>query len=113
MAQVEPAGGATELDGIARLGEASVVSELDPYRDDRPSLLAENERLRKELARTRRGRAWPVVAALGGYLVLLTELREWLNGTDPVRYWFALGSLIAALGVSVVLAIRLVVAGRP
>ena len=97
---------------MAAPGEERRVSDLDPYRDDRPSLVAENARLRKELAKTRRRRAWPVVAALVVYVVLVTELQGWLNGTDPVRYWFGLGSLVAALGVSVVLALRLVFAGR-
>ncbi|XXT17373.1 hypothetical protein WME94_44815 [Sorangium sp. So ce429] len=85
------------------------MRDLDPYRDGRPSLLAENERLRRELARLRRRRAWPAVAALGGYLLLVTELRGWLNGADPVRYWAALVALLLALGVSVASALRLIV----
>lgn len=114
MAQVGPGwrGSRRALDGTAPAGEERGVSELDPYRDDRPSLAAENARLRRELAKTRKRRAWPVVAALVAYVALLTELRDWLNGADPVRYWFALGSLLAALGVSVVLAVRLVFARR-
>jgi hypothetical protein len=83
-----------------------------PYRDDRASLEAENERLRRELDRARRVRAWPAVAALAAYVLLVTELRGWLNGADPVRYWIAVVSLVLTLGVSVAIALRLVIGGR-
>ncbi|WP_437997051.1 hypothetical protein WMF26_40065 [Sorangium sp. So ce185] len=84
------------------------MSGLDPYRDGRPSLAAENERLRRELARLRRRRAWPAAAALGGYVALVTALRGWLNGADPVRYWVALVALLLAFGVSVASALWLI-----
>ncbi len=88
------------------------MADLDPYRDSRPGLLAENERLREEIARLRRRRAWPPVAALVVYLVLVTELGGWLNGADPVRYWLSLGSLLLALGVSVASALHLILGRR-
>ncbi|WP_437672858.1 hypothetical protein [Sorangium sp. So ce131] len=85
------------------------MRDLDPYRDSRPGLVAENERLRRELAGRRRRRAWPAVAAIAAYVALVTELGGWLNGTDPVRYWAALLSLLLALGVSVATALHLIV----
>ena len=93
-------------------GESSAVDDIDPYRTDRPTLVAENARLRRELAHTKRRRAWPAVASLGVYVLLVTQLRDWLNGTDATRYWLAIISLVASLGVSVAVAIRLLFTPR-
>jgi hypothetical protein len=92
--------------------EAGARHDLHPYRDDRESLIAENASLRRELARLRRRRAWPALASLATYLLILTELRDWLNGTDPVRYWLAILSLVIALGASATGAIHLIVGSR-
>lgn len=86
---------------------AKPMGDIDPYRDDRPSLIAENARLRKELAKSKRRGAWPAVIALAAYVVLITELRDWLNGNDPTRYWIAVASILGALGISIAIAIRL------
>lgn len=91
---------------------AALPPGLDPYRDERLSLLAENARLRAEIARLRRGRSWPTVIALVGYIVLITQLSSWLNGTDPVRYWLAISSLVVALGAGAASAILLIVGAR-
>jgi hypothetical protein len=91
---------------------AGALRGPDPYRDERPSLLAENARLRAEITRLKRRRALPAVASLAAYLVILTELGDWLNGTDPVRYWVALLSLGLAFCVGLASAIHLIAAGR-
>jgi cell division septal protein FtsQ len=80
---------------------------MDPYRDDRPSLVAENERLRRELAKTKRRRIWPAFLSLGAYVVLITELRDWLSSSNPTQYWIAVVSIVGALGLSVAIAVRL------
>ena len=74
----------------------------DPYRDDRPTLTAENKRLRAELARlkSRRRRVFVVVAAvvaLGAVDVLAFGLvRSLINAASDAR---ALGgfALVALL----------------
>jgi hypothetical protein len=91
---------------------AELPQGLDPYRDERLSLLAENARLRSEIVRLRRGRSWPTVVALVSYIVLITQLGSWLNGTDPVRYWLAIISLVVALGAGAASAIHLIVGAR-
>jgi hypothetical protein len=101
----------SDADATPRGGDA-LPQSLAPYRDERLSLPAENARLRDEIARLRRGRSWPTVAALVGYVVLVTQLSGWLNGTDPVRYWLAIVSLVVALGVGAASALHLILGAR-
>ena len=93
-------------------GGGAPPPDLEPYRDERLSLLAENARLRGEIVRLRRGRSWPTVVALVSYVVLITQLSSWLNGTDPVRYWLAVSSLVIALGAGAASAIHLILGDR-
>ena len=78
------------------------MSDPGPYRDDRDSLLAENRRLRRQLAVHPRVRAWPALAALAVYAVALVTLADWLHAGSALRYWVAvailIGSLVAAAG---------------
>jgi hypothetical protein len=99
-------------DGGDARREDALVRAPAPYRDERQSLLAENARLNREIARRRRRRVWPAVASIGAYVVLLTQLRDWLNGTDPVRYWIALLSLIVALGAGAASVVVYIFGGR-
>lgn len=80
----------------------------DPYRGDRASLVAENERLRRELvrARRRRHRIWPVAAGLGVHLALRPLLDPWLNGASDARFWTAVTLLVAPLAFALVALVR-------
>jgi len=72
------------------------VSDRDPYRDERESLRAENERLRGDLARAHhRGRAVHVAAGLFGHVIVRQLVGSWLNGDDDTRFW--LGVVIAVV----------------
>lgn len=75
------------------------MSEHDPYRDDRNTLVAENERLRHELARLRRRRLFfGARVALGALLVgvnvtAFVALPGLLNARDDGRVY--LGAMLA------------------
>jgi hypothetical protein len=64
----------------------------EPYRDETASLVAENERLRAELARIRapRRRAAGAMALLASDVVAVLLLRPWFNGESDAKFWTAL-----------------------
>jgi hypothetical protein len=68
------------------------------YRDETASLVAENARLRTELARVRgpRRRAAAVVALVVADVVTGLALRPWFNGGSDAKFWMAT-LLVAAL----------------
>lgn len=72
----------------------------DPYRDDRVSLRAENERLRSALAVRRSPRSRPVlaVATAAADVVAYVFLRSWLNGNSDALFW---GALLVLVGLAV------------
>jgi hypothetical protein len=67
------------------------MSSHDGYRDERASLVAENERLRAELARIRgpRRRASTAVALLAADVAVVLLLRPWFNGSSDAEFWTA------------------------
>lgn len=77
-----------------------------PYRDEKETLRAENERLKAQLAE-RRARRVPraaialAVLAIGAFVLL----QPWLNGSDA-RFWSALGIVAVLLGAALIAAFR-------
>lgn len=68
----------------------------------REELIAENERLRRELLRKRtRSPMWPAVAALAAHILLRPLLDPWLNASDDAK----VGAAVAILAVPIVFAI--------
>jgi hypothetical protein len=70
----------------------------DGYRDETASLVAENARLRSELARVRspRRRAAGAVALAAADVTAGLLLRPWFNGGSDAKFWLA-AILVAAL----------------
>jgi hypothetical protein len=65
-----------------------------PYRDENESLRAENERLRRELAKRRiaHGRLALLLVVIDFVAVL--ALRPWLNGPSDAKFWSALAVVV-------------------
>ena len=77
------------------------MSSQEPYRDENASLVAENERLRGELARLRapRRRASTAVALVASDAAVVLLFRPWFNGESDAKFWIAVGvSLLLTLG---------------
>ena len=72
----------------------------EDYRDETASLVAENERLRSELARLRapRRRTASAVALIASDITAVMLLRPWFNGESDAKFW-------AAVAISVALAL--------
>jgi hypothetical protein len=63
------------------------------YRDETASLVAENARLRAELAHIRhpRRRLGAAAAVVGLDVVTALTLRPWFNGASDAKFWAACG----------------------
>lgn len=79
------------------------MSSQEPYRDENASLVAENERLRGELARLRAParrtrRASTAVALVASDAAVVLLFRPWFNGESDAKFWVAVGvSLLLTL----------------
>ena len=79
---------------------------MTPFRDEKESLRAENERLHAELAKQRARRVPRVGIAIALVAVVAAvALQPWLNGSD-VRFWAAVAILGALVLAAVVAALR-------
>lgn len=66
-----------------------------PYRDERETLRAENERLKSELARQRSPRPGVALGLLVSDFAAVLLLRPWLNGTSDWAFWCAVLILVS------------------
>ena len=83
------------------------MSDLEPYRDERESLRAENERLRSDLARAHyRGRAVHVAAGLFAHVIARQLVGPWLNGDDDLRFWLGVAVAVLPLLYALVALVR-------
>ena len=75
----------------------------ESYRDETASIVAENERLRAELARLRAPRRQLASAAalLASDVAAVMLLRPWFNGGSDAKFWAAL-AISAALAVAAI-----------
>jgi hypothetical protein len=83
-----------------------VTAPLRPhedYRDETASLLAENERLRAEIARLRgpRSRLGPALALFASDFAAVLLLRPWFNGGSDAKFWAAV-AISAALAIGAI-----------
>lgn len=87
------------------------MTSPDPYRDERASLSAENERLRAEVAslrgeRTRRGVAWAGAIALAAlHALALAYLPGLVNASDDGRVYLGFASALALVLADVAFAV--------
>jgi len=79
---------------------------VTPYRDEKETLRAENERLKQELAKSK-SRKLPVAAIALAFLAIIAFvfLQPWLNGSD-LRFWSALAIVAVFAGAALFAALR-------
>ena len=85
----------------------------DPYRDDRASLAAENERLRTELARVRSVRSTRLRWALASIALVALDvgafalIRESINSASDTRAGLGMALAAALVALHVIIALRI------